>query len=191
MKGNKKNLLQVLFILEKDESMDFSLSTHADVEIKEITQTEINGGDAYEIHLKYLGKYLKEFENKPIKIPDSEFKKELINFGLVEKEEVDNKNEGQLLNEFIEFKNNMDNIKEENNKEDDGANKSNCIIGEMEFDKDEESRIINSFEEVKRNNYNDISLPKGHIDPGEDSQQAALREVLEETGLECQIVGDL
>ena len=172
MKGNKKNLLQVLFILEKDESMDFSLSTHADVEnmsyfsderevlffpfssfeIKEITQTEINGEDAYEIHLKYLGKYLKEFENKPIKIPDSEFKKELINFGLVEKEEVDNKNEGQLLNEFIEFKNNMDNIKEENN-EDDGANKSNCIIGEMEFDKDVESRIINSFEEVKRNNY--------------------------------------
>jgi diadenosine hexaphosphate hydrolase (ATP-forming) len=44
---------------------------------------------------------------------------------------------------------------------------------------------------VKRNNYNDISLPKWHIDPGENSQQAALREVLEETGLECQIVGDL
>ena len=44
---------------------------------------------------------------------------------------------------------------------------------------------------VKRNNYKDISLPKWHIDPGENSQQAALREVLEETGLECQIVGDL
>ena len=44
---------------------------------------------------------------------------------------------------------------------------------------------------VKRNNYNDISLPKWHIDPGENSEQAALREVLEETGLECQIVGDL
>ena len=44
---------------------------------------------------------------------------------------------------------------------------------------------------VKRNNYNDISLPKWHIDPGESSEQAALREVLEETGLECQIVGDL
>ena len=44
---------------------------------------------------------------------------------------------------------------------------------------------------VKRNNYNDISLPKWHIDPGETSEQAALREVLEETGLECQIVWDL
>ena len=44
---------------------------------------------------------------------------------------------------------------------------------------------------VKRNNYNDISLPKWHIDPGEDSKHAALREVLEETGFECQIVWDL
>jgi len=44
---------------------------------------------------------------------------------------------------------------------------------------------------VKRNNYNDISLPKWHIDSGENSEQAALREVLEETGLECQIVWDL
>ncbi len=44
---------------------------------------------------------------------------------------------------------------------------------------------------VKRNNYNDISLPKWHIDPGENSEQAALREVLEETGLKCQIVWDL
>lgn len=44
---------------------------------------------------------------------------------------------------------------------------------------------------VKRNSHNDISLPKWHIDPGENAEQAALREVLEETGLECQIIGDL
>lgn len=44
---------------------------------------------------------------------------------------------------------------------------------------------------VKRNNYNDISLPKWHVDPGENSEQAALREVLEETWFECQIVWDL
>lgn len=44
---------------------------------------------------------------------------------------------------------------------------------------------------VKRNQYNDISLPKWHIDLGEDSKQAALREVLEETWLECQIVENL
>ena len=40
-------------------------------------------------------------------------------------------------------------------------------------------------------NYNDISLPKWHIDPWENAEQAALREVLEETWLECQILKDL
>ena len=44
---------------------------------------------------------------------------------------------------------------------------------------------------VKRNKYNDISLPKWHIESGENSEDAALREVLEETGLDCQIVWDL
>ena len=44
---------------------------------------------------------------------------------------------------------------------------------------------------VKRNNYNDISLPKWHIEQWESTETAALREVLEETWLECQIVGDL
>ena len=40
-------------------------------------------------------------------------------------------------------------------------------------------------------NYNDISLPKWHIDPWENAEQAALREVLEETWLEGQILKDL
>ena len=42
-----------------------------------------------------------------------------------------------------------------------------------------------------RNRYTDISLPKWHIDPWEDTKKAALREVLEETGLECEIMEDL
>ena len=40
-------------------------------------------------------------------------------------------------------------------------------------------------------NYNDISLPKWHIDPWENAEKAALREVLEETWLEGQILKDL
>ena len=44
---------------------------------------------------------------------------------------------------------------------------------------------------IQRNNYNDISLPKWHIEQGESPETAALREVSEETGLECQIVWDL
>lgn len=40
---------------------------------------------------------------------------------------------------------------------------------------------------VHRPRYNDWSLPKGHLDPGETWEQAALREVYEETGVRCKI----
>jgi 8-oxo-dGTP diphosphatase len=38
---------------------------------------------------------------------------------------------------------------------------------------------------VHRPKYNDWSLPKGKLDPGEGAESGALREVLEETGLTC------
>ncbi len=44
---------------------------------------------------------------------------------------------------------------------------------------------------VHRSRYNDISLPKWHIENWESNKEAALREVMEETGLECEIIGDL
>jgi len=44
---------------------------------------------------------------------------------------------------------------------------------------------------VKRNKYNDISLPKWHTESGETLEETALREVLEETWLGCKIVWDL
>jgi len=46
---------------------------------------------------------------------------------------------------------------------------------------------------VHRPKYDDWSLPKGKLDEGEDFEQAALREVEEETGLSCRIddhIGD-
>jgi len=41
---------------------------------------------------------------------------------------------------------------------------------------------------VHRPAYDDWTLPKGHVDPGEDVDAAALREVVEETGVRARIV---
>jgi 8-oxo-dGTP diphosphatase len=46
---------------------------------------------------------------------------------------------------------------------------------------DEEGRVV----VVHRPRYDDWSLPKGKLDAGESFEEAALREVEEETGLRC------
>jgi 8-oxo-dGTP diphosphatase len=44
---------------------------------------------------------------------------------------------------------------------------------------------------VHRPRYDDWSLPKGKLDPGESFEQAALREIQEETGLRCALGAEL
>ena len=44
---------------------------------------------------------------------------------------------------------------------------------------------------VHRPRYDDWTLPKGKLDPGESFEQAALREVEEETGLRCTLGREL
>src|SRR5436305_1824888 len=43
------------------------------------------------------------------------------------------------------------------------------------------------FAVIYRPKYDDWTLPKGKLDPGETFEQAALREVEEETGLKCRL----
>jgi len=44
---------------------------------------------------------------------------------------------------------------------------------------------------VHRPRYDDWSLPKGKLDPGEGFEEAALREVEEETGIRCRLGDEL
>ena len=44
---------------------------------------------------------------------------------------------------------------------------------------------------VHRPRYDDWTLPKGKLETGETAEAAALREVLEETGLQCAVVESL
>ena len=130
-KNDNKNLSKVLFIIEKDDKLDYNLSTHGDIEkisffqtekevlffpfssfeIKNINETTFGNEKGYEIKLFYLGKYLKDIEEdkniiiNDIKIPDSEFKTQLAEFGLIQKEKIVNLNSKILYNSYKKYEN--------------------------------------------------------------------------------------
>ena len=161
------NLTNVLFVLEKDNDVGYNLSTHCDLEnlsffpgekevlffpfssfeIKDIKEIELGGEEGYEIRLLYLGKYLKDIENDPNiimdenDIPDSEFKKQLIDFGLIKKEKIEKMNPKELIKKFKKFENAINN------------NTINSIKGEIKIESNNTNKniqIINSFENYQR-----------------------------------------
>ena len=124
---------KVLFTLEKDNNIDYSLSTHADIEsisyfpsekevlffpfssfeIKDINEVIVNSEIRYEIKLLYLGKYLKDLENdkelnqKEIDIPDSHFKNQITKLGLIKPDNFTTKN---ILEKFKKYKNDIEDL---------------------------------------------------------------------------------
>ena len=185
------NLTKVLFTLEKDDNVGFNLSTHCDLEnisyyqsekevlffpfssfeIKEIKEIDLGYEKIYEMRLLYLGKYLKDIENdKNITInenslPDSEFKKQLIECGLIKKEKIEKINPQSLLQNFKKFENDIKNNKNTDevviiNKNIINSNKSNIITGEIYINSENVNKdilIINSFENFQRINNKELN----------------------------------
>ena len=163
----KNCVSNVLYILEKDDNIDYNLSTYCDIEnlsiyqmerevlffpfscfeIKDIKEIKFDNKAIYEIKLLYLGKYLKHINNNKnilqniYKIPDSEFKKQILDLGLTQPET--NQNDKKI-------KSHMKNYEEKLN--------NNIIKGILKISKidlDEEMKILTSKEkdiEIKINN---------------------------------------
>ena len=120
--------------MEKDDNLKYDLASHADIEkisylpseqevlffpfssfeIKDIKEKELNKDEKfYEIYLFYLGKYLKHIESdEKIKmnenmISESEFKKQIIESGLIKKEKIQNINIKTLYNTHKNYENDI------------------------------------------------------------------------------------
>ena len=167
--SDDKNYCKVLFILEKNDSIGYNLSTHGDIEkisyypkegevlffpfssfeIKEKKEIEIESEKGYEIKLLYLGKYLKDIKEddklfkKENKLRDSKFGRRLSDFGLIDEEKLRKTTNEELRKSFTLYEKGIKNI----------------IIGEINIgpiDINKDIQIINSFENVKRiNEYKD------------------------------------
>ena len=134
-KNNDNNLSKVLFKLEKNENIEYSLATHGDIsfyqnekevlffpfssfEIIKINDLDIGEEKGYEIEILYLGKYLKDIENdnnlinKENKIPDTIFKKQLYEFGFIDEKLIENLNTKSLYELYKKYSG-----KEEDEKE--------------------------------------------------------------------------
>ena len=129
---DNKKLYKVFFVVEKDDNIESSFSSHADIEnlsshedenevlffpfsafeIINIEDEIIDGENVKKIALNYIGKYLKEFkiDEKNIDIvpeiilPDSKFKENLIKSCLVKEKEVSNITNKEIIRKYDKYK---------------------------------------------------------------------------------------
>jgi hypothetical protein len=114
--------------------MEYNISTHSDIEeisffkdekevlffpfsafeIKEIKEKLKDNKIIFEIKLLYLGKYVKEFkQNKEFIeseniIPNSEFKKQIVQIGLINQDNINqNNNAKQLMTKYEKYEENI------------------------------------------------------------------------------------
>ena len=167
---------KVLFILEKNDNLEYNLMTHCDsekismypgekevlffpfsfFEIKCIKEKSYNYEKIYEINLLYLGNYLKNDENnknsifnESNKISETEFKIHSINFSL-------------LKSEFNEIN--------ENRPSEKAISEKNVIISEVNIntqDINKDIQIINSYENYRRKK----ETKDGKINPEYDNEK--------------------
>ena len=175
LKGkNVSNLSKVFFILEKDNNIDYSLSTHLNIEnisflpdekevlffpfssfeIKDMKEEMENYERIYTINLKYLGQYIKDFQNEEKDIPDSMFKEEIVKSGLIEEKKVENKKIKQLFKYYINYKNCLEKQ----------VSKIDQIFQSDEFKNLEKEKFLNQF----KNDYNLYNLFKEFKEIQED-----------------------
>ena len=127
-------------------------------------EININNEITYEIKLLYLGRYLKKIEaNKNLylnenKLPDSEFKKELSEFGIIPKEIIENMTIKNIFNAFEKYKADIKN--NDKKKKIDDSKEANINIYKKHLDS--ENPIIDSKEKIKKkkDNFNEEEKEK-------------------------------
>ena len=187
-KDIKKDYFKVLYILEKDDKIEYNLLTHCDLEnISDIPEEKevlffpfssfgikslefIEKEKKYEIYLVYLGKFLKDHKiSKENELINSELKMQLASSGLVNLKKLENETNKKIVEEFknetIEIKKK---IKPEPESKIKPKSNENIITAEIEIKGDEDInkhiQILNSYENaIKKKQFKNINKPEEFI----------------------------
>ena len=186
---------KVLFILEKEDALTYGLSTHCDVEnicyfrdqkdvlffpfsafeVKHVKQSYINKENVYEIKLLYLDKYLDFIESdknlieQGEKLPDTQFKKQICDYGLINKNKVEKMNSSSLYNSYKKYEEKIKNKKNDFEETDIGTKtEGNDENNESTKAKDNEIKETSVLYDLESIEESDIKVNTGFIMIGPD-----------------------